>query len=337
MKIEPTLLLNCSEVEQLLSLADCINVVERVFRLQGEGRLRPVGILGTKTCNGGLHVKTASLMAERSYLVAKLNTNFPKNRQRCGLPTIQGVIVIYDAENGRALAILDSINITIKRTAAATAVAAKYLARKDSSVATICGCGDQGRAQLRALHLMLPLAKVYAFDVNQNASARFATEFLRELKIDIELVADLPSAIRKSDVIVTCTTATEFFLREEDVAPGSFIAAIGADDAHKKEIDPALIASTKVVADNREQICSIGDTHHAVRQGLMAKDDLYAELSEIVAGQKRGRTSHDEIIIFDSTGVAIEDAAAAVIVFEKALTAGLGNHFEFAAKEGNVR
>lgn len=331
MKIEPTLLLNCSEVEQLLSLADCTNEVERVFRLQGEGRLPPAGILGMKTRDGGLHVKTASLMAERSYLVAKLNTNFPKNRQRCGLPTIQGVIVIYDAENGRALAILDSINITIKRTAAATAVAVKYLARKDSSVATICGCGDQGRAQLRALHLMLPLRKVYAFDVDQSASARFAAEFLRELKIDIELVGDLPSAIRKSDVIVTCTTAREFFLRKEDVAPGSFIAAIGADDAHKQEIDPALIASTKVVADNLEQVCSIGDTHHAVTQGLMAKEDVYAELSEIVAGQKLGRTSHDEIIIFDSTGVAIEDAAAAALVYEKTRRAKIATRFEFAA------
>ena len=125
----------------MLSLHECIKAVERAFRWQGEGKLPPSGILGANAGDGGLHVKTAILTADRSYLVAKLNTNFPENRMRFGLPTIQGLIVLYDAENGRALAILDSIEITIKRTAAATAVAAKYLARKNFPVATICGCG----------------------------------------------------------------------------------------------------------------------------------------------------------------------------------------------------
>ena len=139
----------------------------------------------------------------------------------------------------------------------------------------------------------------------------------RELKIDIEPVRSLPSAIRNSDVVVTCTPATEFFVRKEDVTAGTFIAAVGADDSHKQEIDPALMASAKVVADSLEQVCSIGDTHHAIAAGLMRKEDVYAELSEIVAGRKPGRTSDDEIIVFDSTGVAIEDAAAATQSFMK--------------------
>jgi ornithine cyclodeaminase/alanine dehydrogenase-like protein (mu-crystallin family) len=130
---------------------------------------------------------------------------------------------------------------------------------------------------------------------------------------------------------VTCTPATQFFVHKEDVAPGTFIAAVGADDSHKQEIDPALMASAKVVADSLEQVCSIGDTHQAIATDLMRKENVYAELAEVVAGKKPGRISEAEIIIFDSTGIAIEDAAAAVIVFEKALTAGLGNHFEFAA------
>ena len=331
MHTEPTLLLSRSDVERLLSLRECIDAVEEVFRWSGEGKLSPAGILGVKTADGGLHVKTAIVTADRTYIIAKLNTNFPRNRDRFGLPTVQGVIVLYDAENGRTLALLDSIDITIKRTAAATAVAAKYLARKKSSVVTISGCGAQGRAQLLALHLVLPITKVCAFDVDRGASLRLASELSTELKIDIEPVCNLSVAIRKSDVCATCTTATEFFVHKEDVAPGTFIAGVGADDAHKQEIDPTLIASAKVVADNLEQICSIGDTHHAIERGLMAKKDVYAELSEIVAGQKPGRTSEDEIIVFDSTGVAIEDAAAATLVFEKACLAKLPNSFEFAA------
>jgi alanine dehydrogenase len=120
-------------------------------------------------------------------------------------------------------------------------------------------------------------------------------------------------------------------VRKEEIVPGTFIAAVGADDSHKQEIDPALLACAKVVADSLEQVCAIGDTHQAIAQGLMRKEDVYAELSEIAAGRKPGRTNDDEIIIFDSTGVAIEDAVAAVAVYEKATRAGEGSRFNFAA------
>ena len=331
MQTESALLFNRSDVQELLSLAECIDAVEKVFHRQGEGKIPPSGILGVRTQTGGLHVKTACLSGAKKYIVAKLNTNFPQNYARFGKPTIQGVIVLYDADNGRLLAVLDSMEITIKRTAAATAVAAKYLARQNSSVATICGCGEQARAQLRALGLILSLRKVYAFDIDSSASLRLAAQLSRELSIDIEPVRSLRGAIRSSDVVVTCTPATEFFVHKKDVAAGTFIAAVGADDSQKNEIDPVLLASAKVVADSLQQACSIGDTHHAIAKGRMQKEDVHAELAEVVAGMKPGRMSDSEIIIFDSTGVAIEDAAAAVIVFEKALTAGLGNYFEFAA------
>lgn len=330
MQAEGTILLRRTDVKELLSLRDCIGAVEEIFRLQGQGKIPPSGILGVKARDGGLHVKASLLPHDKSYIIAKLNTNFPTNRRRSGLPTIQGVIVVCDAKNGSPLAILDSIDITIKRTAAASAVAAKYLARKNSSIATICGCGEQGRAQLRAMHAVLPLKKIYAFDLNQSAAKRFAAELGNELEIEIETVRDLRRAIQKSDVCITCTTADEFFVRKEDVALGTFIAAVGADDARKQEIDPALMASAKVVADSLEQCCTIGDTHHAIARGLIRKEDVYSELSEIVAGQKSARTSDDEIIVFDSTGVAIEDAVAAAAVCEKARAAGIGTYFEFA-------
>jgi alanine dehydrogenase len=331
MQAEGTLLLRRSDVEELLSLRDYIEAVEEVFRMQGLGEIPCSGILGVKAPNGGLHVKAGLLPSDRSYIVAKLNTNFPGNRTHFRLPTIQGLIAVYDAENGRTLAVLDSIGITTKRTAAASAVAAKYLARKNSSIATSCGCGQQGRAQLGAIHSVLPLKKVYAFDLDERTAKNFAGELSRELKIDIEVVRDLSRAIQKSDVCVTCTTSTEFFVRREDVVPGTFIAAVGADDAQKQEIDPALIASAKVVADSLEQSCTIGDTHHALAKGLMRKEDVYAELGEIIAGKKSGRTTDDEIIVFDSTGVAIEDAVAAAAVYDKARAAGIGTYFAFAA------
>jgi alanine dehydrogenase len=330
MQFEGTLLLRSSDVDRLLSLRDCIDAVEEIFRLQGEGKVPAPGILGVKATGGGLHVKAGLLPNSKNYLVAKLNANFPGNNAQFGLPTIQGVIVVFDAENGVPLAILDSIDVTIKRTAAASAVAAKYLARTDSSVAMICGCGQQARAQLRALHLALPLTKVYAFDLDERAAIGLKNELSSELKIDIESIRDSATAMQKSDVCITCTTANEFFVHKQDVRPGTFIAAVGADDVHKQEIDPALLASAKVVADSLQQSCAIGEVHHAIAQSLMRKEDVYAELCEIVAGQKIGRVADDEIIVFDSTGVAIEDAIAAATVYERALANHIGTDFDFA-------
>jgi ornithine cyclodeaminase/alanine dehydrogenase-like protein (mu-crystallin family) len=331
MTAEGTLLLSRGEVERLLSIPVCIDAVESVFRLQGEGRIPAPGILAVKTAQGGLHVKAGLLPGAKSYIVAKLNSNFPGNRAEYDLPTIQGLIVLYDGENGRPLAVLDSIDITIKRTAAASAVAAKYLARPSSSVATLCGCGQQAAAQLRALCAVLPLRKICVFDLDPSAAQNFAIKLSDELHLEIEPVRDPGPALQKSDICVTCTTATKFFIRKEDIVPGTFIAAVGADDTHKQEIDPALMASAKVVADSLEQSCTIGDTHHAIDQGLMRKEDVYAELSEIVAGLKPGRIRDDEITIFDSTGVATEDAVAAVAVYESAKGASDATHFDFAA------
>jgi alanine dehydrogenase len=329
MRVEGALLLNRSDVEELLSLAECIEAVENVFRWQGEGKIPAPRILGLKTTRGGLHVKAGFLPGDPDYIVAKLNTNFPENGAAFGLPTIQGVIVVFAANNGAVLAVLDSMEITIKRTAAATAVAAKYLARKNSRVATICGCGRQAAAQLRVLCAVLPLEKIFAHDLNEEVARNLAAKLSSEPRI--EPIRDLPGAIRQSDVVVTCTASRQFFVRQEEVSPGTFVAAVGADAEDKQEIDPALMAAAKVVADSVDQACTIGDTHHAIAAGLMERANVYAELSEIVAGGKPGRTHADEIIVFDSTGVAIEDAIAAATVYEKAIADRIDHRFSFAA------
>jgi alanine dehydrogenase len=327
----PALLLSRSEVARLLTMPECIEAVEKMFRLLGQGKLPAPGVLGIKSGGGGLHIKAGVLPGDRAYIVAKLNTNFPQNRAQRDLPTIQGLIMLCDGANGRPLAVLDSIDITIKRTAAASAVAAKYLARPESSIATICGCGQQAAAQLRAISTVLPLKKVFAFDLELAAAEKFANAFAKELGCEMKAARDLASALKVSDICITCTTATEFFVRKADVRPGMFIAAVGADDSHKQEIDPALMGSAKVVADSLEQSCTIGDTHHAIAAGVMRSEDVYAELCDIVCGTNAARTKDDEIIIFDSTGIALEDAVAAAAVYEKACDLEGTARFDFAA------
>ena len=318
------------DVAALLSIDECIAAVEHAFKLHGEGSTQPPGILSVHARAGGFHIKAGLLDLNRSYFAAKVNANFPENAERYGLPMIQGVVVLCNAENGYPLALIDSIEITIQRTGAATGVAAKHLARSDSKIATICGCGNQGRISLRALTKVLPIAKVWAYDNDQGQAQRFASELGPELRIDIEVVADLETAVRQSDLCVTCSPSKQPFLKQDFVSPGTFVAAVGADNPEKQELEPALLGRSKLVVDLLEQCATIGELHHAIESGVMTSADAYGELGEVIAGVKHGRTSPDEIIIFDSTGMALQDVVTAAAVYEKALKQGTGTLMNFA-------
>jgi ornithine cyclodeaminase/alanine dehydrogenase-like protein (mu-crystallin family) len=289
--------------------------------------------------DGGFHIKAAMMNLSVPYFAAKLNGNFFRNSERFAMPNIQGLIILADARNGYPLAVMDSIEITVLRTGAATAVAAKYLARSESKVATICGCGTQGRVQLRAIAKIFSLTRVYAFDLVGDRAHEFAQELSQELGLEIEPVSDLTAVTRESDIFVTCTPAKKFFLGKDQVAPGTFVAAVGADNEEKQELDPRLLASSSVVADVREQCAEIGDLHHAIREGLMRLTDVHAELGEIVAGRKPGRTSPEEITVFDSTGTALQDVAAAAVVYERAVRQGVGARlcFQTLASSASLR
>ena len=324
MKPEGTLLLRRSDIAALLGVEECMAAVEHAFMLHAQGKVTPPGILGIHTAGGGFHIKAGLLELGRRYFAAKTNANFPQNMKRFGLPLIQGVIVLCDGENGYPLALMDSMEITIIRTGAATGVAAKYLARPDAQVVTVCGCGNQGRISLRALAAVRPLARAYAFDVDEEQAGRFASELSQELGVEIMCVNDLAQAVAESDICVTCTPSKAPFLKREHVSRGTFIAAVGADSEEKQELEPELLGSSKVVVDLLEQCAKIGELHHALEKGVITTSDVQAEIGEVIAGKKAGRTAADEIIIFDSTGTALQDVAAAAIVYERALAAGKG-------------
>ena len=189
--------------------------------------------------------------------------------------------------------------------------AAKYLAPKRPATVTVFGCGGQGRVQLEAIRRVADVQRVYAVDTNAEAAASLGA-------------APSPEQVRESDIIITCTTARSPILHLGDVKPGAFVAAVGADNPAKSEIDPKLLAATVVVSDITEQAATIGDLHHAIDAGLVTREHVRAELGEVVAGTKRGRTSDDEIVIFDSTGAGFQDTAAVAIVYERARERGIG-------------
>jgi alanine dehydrogenase len=326
-----TLLLTRSDVAELLPMDECIEAVEHAFRLHGEGRADPPGVLSLQARDGSFHVKAGVLELGRRYFAAKTNANFPGNPERFGLPTIQGVLLLADAERGTPLALMDSAEITALRTGAATAVAARHHPRPDAAVVTVCGCGMQGRAQLRALAAVRRLTRAYAVDRDSARAAVFAREMSKTLGFEVVAADDLDAAVRASDICVTCTPSRKPILGRAPVARGTFIAAVGADNEAKQELEPALMASSAIVVDVLEQAAAIGDLHHAIAAGAVSPGDVRAELGQVVAGLRPGRRSDDEIVIFDSTGMALQDVAAAAAVYERAVRAGRGLEVNLAA------
>jgi len=242
----PTLVLTRADIARVMSRADDVTAAEDAFLALAEGRALSPPPLHIPADGGGFHAKGARLQTRdgRVFATLKLNGNFPGN-PALGLPTIQGAILLSDAANGCLLAIMDSIEVTLRRTAAATVLAARCLARRNATTVTICGCGDQGRAQLEALANDRRIGRVFAWDVSGNARERFASEMSAKLQVDVCPATDLHDAACKSDIIVACTTARAPFLTLDHVRPGTFIAAVGADSHDKSEIAPALMARAK--------------------------------------------------------------------------------------------
>jgi ornithine cyclodeaminase/alanine dehydrogenase len=318
------LVLSRADIARLMTYADYVDAVEAAFRAAEAGRAVTPPAAALHVPDGSFHAKGGALLGDDGAIVAiKLNGNFPGNPAATGLPTVQGVIYLADGRNGRPLALMDSIEVTVNRTGAATTLAARHLARKDSRVATVCGAGVQGRIQLRAIAAALDLQRVHLWDVNPQAASRLAEEMSTELKLDIRPTPDL-APVRDSDVVVTCTSSRRAFLAPDLVRRGTFISAVGADNSDKSEIDPKLYALSLAVVDSLEQAEEIGDLHHALEARAVTREHVHACLGEILAGTKRGRADDNAITLFDSTGMGLQDVAAAAAIYRRALTAGAG-------------
>ena len=298
------------DIRRLMGSADYLEAVELAFRAAEVGKASSPMPMHLPVARGTFHTKGASISLGRDYVAVKTNGNFPGNPAKHGLPTIQGAILLFDGSNGRLLAILDSIEVSIQRTAAASALAAKLLARPDSTTLLICGCGEQDRAHVTMLREVLPIERCLLWDRDPTRSERLAAE------LGGEAIQELKSAAPLADVVVTCTTATEPFLDVDMVGPGTFIAAVGTDNPGKSEIAPGLMAAAAVVTDVTDQSATMGDLHHAIAAGVMSKADARAELGQLLAGEKIGRTSPVEIVIFDSTGTGLQDVAAVAAIYE---------------------
>jgi len=320
-----TIILTRSQIVDLVDLGEYIETVEDAFRMYAEGKGVGIGMLHADITEGiEFHIKSGGITLNKPYFALKVNGSSFQNKKRYNLPNIMGAIILFDGDMIFPLAVLDSIEITIRRTGAATAVAAKHLARKDSETACIVGYGTQGKIQLTCLSRVLPLKNALVTGRNKDAGNAYADAMSGELGIPVTFVPDIDEAVSRSDIIVTATPARSPLFDASAPRPGAFIAAVGADSPDKQELDPALLGRGAVICDIIDQCARVGELHHAIDAGVMTADRVRGELGDVISGKKPGRTDDTEIVVFDSTGTAIQDASAAATVYEKALSSGVG-------------
>jgi len=310
-----TLVLSRATIAARVAPLAYVAAVRRAFLALADARVDVPPVAHVPGFGGGIHLKSARGLDAPRRIAIKLNANFPDNPARLGLPTIQGVIALFDADCGRLLALMDSVEVTAQRTAAATAVAASCLARPDARRLALIGCGIQARYHLDTLRATMPIVSVSCQDLDPDAAHMLAA-YARSLGLDASVARTPAEAARAADIVVTCTPSQAPLLDVGDVRAGSFVAGVGADAPHKHELAPGLLRVARVVPDVLAQAVHMGDLHHALAAGAMRIEEVHGDLATVLAGRCPGRTDDEQVFVFDSTGVAITDLAAAELIHE---------------------
>ena len=313
------------EVQKALPMRQAIEVVKGAFAQlsAGQADLPLRTALDVPRHNGVTLFMPAYLSADDA-MALKIVSVYDDNPDK-GLPLIHALVIVIDAETGAPDAVMDGTYLTALRTGAASGAATDLLARPDARVAAVFGAGAQGRTQLEAVSAVRPIEEAWVYDLESERAQRYADEMHERLKLDVR-VADSPArAVRGADVVCTATTSRAPVFADADLQPGTHLNAIGAYTPEMQEIPLETVRRAKIVIDHHEAaLAEAGDLLIPMDQGIIAPDHIHAELGEIVAGTKAGRESSEEITLFKSVGVAVQDVATATAVLEAARDSGLG-------------
>lgn len=324
-----TLILNGREVASLLSLTSTIEAVADAYRSYNSGKavMPPIVSMDIAQHNGEMDFK-AGYSSEENIISMKIAGGYWDNPQNFGLPSCVALICLFDGSNGVPICVMDGSLITGFRTGAAGAVAASVLARKDSSTAAIIGTGGQARMQIRALCQTLPIREVHIWGIDGcEAYQEDMSALLPDVRFCIYETAE--EAVRDCDVVVTATASHAPLVQADWIRPGTHITAVGCDTPGKQEWDPVIFKrASKIVNDSITECVRRGETQHPIGLGYIKAEDIYAEIGEILLGQKAGRTSDDEITIYDTTGLSILDIHTAAMVYHAALDKNVGTFID---------
>jgi alanine dehydrogenase len=324
------LILDRKAVESLVDMREAIKAIEKVFLEFHEGKaVSPKRLIINVAKHKGLMYYMPSYLSESESLAIKIVAQYDENL-KYGLPTILASILLSDPQNGKPLAMMEGAYLTALRTGAASGVATKYLARRDSKVVGVIGTGVQARTQIWAMtEVLRNIAKVKAYDVSPGRVEGFAKDISQKLGLDVETVETSKQCVENSDLIVVASTSRVPVLDGNWLTKGTHVNSIGVSGPEGRELDDTTIKKAKIVVDTKEGVLAeTGDLIVPIKRGIISQENIYAELHEIVGGKKPGRTSDDEVTCWKAVGMAIEDAAVAKLVYDKAKKEGIGKEVE---------
>lgn len=314
------------EIRNLITYPEAIAAMEKAFVAYSAGKANvpPVVHLDVPENEGEIHIKAAYVLGTPSYTV-KIASGFYKNKER-GLPLSGGMMLVFDSQTGNPLAfLLDNGYLTDFRTAAAGAVASKYLARQEVQQVGVIGAGMQGRMQVQALSFVRKFSRVKIYDHHTTSIVRYLQDMHGKIDAEFSAAGTVRDATRGSQIIITATPSREALIDAAWIEPGTHITALGSDGPHKQELDPLILAKAdRVIADSIEQCIKLGEIHHAIKLELLKREDVDGELGQVISGAIPPRQSANEITVCDLTGVGVQDAYIAALAFEKANASSAG-------------
>lgn len=310
------------DVRRLLSMNEALEAVEEAFKQHALGKVQmPAKLYLNFAKYGGDLRAMPAYLEETNVAGVKIVNAHPSNPSK-GLPTVMAVLVLNDPVTGAPLAVMDATYLTDMRTGAAGGVATKYLARRDSRVLGIVGAGRQARTQLLGITEVADIEKVKVASKSLADAARFVEEM--GSTVGVEMEACSVEAACDCDILSTTTPVRRPIVREDWVREGTHINAIGADAEGKEELDPKILKKARIFVDDMAQATHSGEVNVPLSEGLLSVEDIEGEIGEVITGIVEGRTRREEITVFDSTGLAIQDVAVGIRVYNKARKEGLG-------------
>ena len=325
-----TLILTRSDVKALVTLDEIVTAVKDAFIQKSEGKVQmpAKNFLFFKNYQGDLR-SMPSYLEGSDVAAVKIVNSHPENRAK-GLPSVMGVTVLVSPETGAPLCIMDATLLTALRTGAASSIATDILAKKEAHVFGMVGAGAQAQAQLEAIVKVRDIEYMKVFDRVISRAKDFTSQMSQIFSsMHIEVATTVADAVRGSDIVTTITPTKAPIVMDAWVEEGVHINAIGADAPGKQELDPKILKRAKVIVDDLEQASHGGEINVPIKNGIIKIGEIYAEIGDLITGKKLGRTSDKDITIFDSTGLAIQDAAAAAAVYKKALQRKVGLLLDF--------
>lgn len=323
------LVLSEQQVQSLIDIDELIDALAQAHVQYSTGKtVMPVRLVVPLPQIQGRITSMPGFLTEDKALGMKVVTYFQDNPKN-NLPAILATIMLFSAETGKIIATMDGSYITAIRTACASAMATKALANPQNGVLGILGAGVQARTHIQALIRVRKIEKIKLYSPSGASAAAVKKEMESQVKCAIDVANSAEEAVRGADLVVTATTAKEPILRSAWLKPGVHINAVGSHRPDLREIDGATLARAKIIVDSRDAIMAeCGDILLALKEKSIAENAIHAEIGEVLAKVKPGRTDQDEITLYKSVGIAIQDVAAANLVYRKALDKGVGTTVE---------